>query len=127
MNYHCCTPFEGDRCPVCGSEKIRQIREDDECLVREADALEAGMLCEVLQQEGIPCYQQSQIGAAMAVLIGRQKEMFNVLVPYRCYAQARELADALQAGAGEGQEEGVLYSDEDYDGVFEEEDDGDDE
>ena len=69
MNYHCYTPFEGERCPVCGSGQVREIREDDECLVLEGGTIETGMLCEVLQQEGIPCYRQSQIGAAMAVLI----------------------------------------------------------
>ncbi|NLD82877.1 MAG: hypothetical protein GX637_01815 [Clostridiales bacterium] len=125
MNYHCYTVFEGGRCPVCGSDRVREVKEDDECLLRQAGALEAGMLCEVLQQEGIPCYRQSQIGAAMAVLIGRQQEMFNVLVPFRCLQQARETADGLFAGDGEIQEEGILYSDEDYEGTFEEEDDGD--
>lgn len=126
MNYHCYTPFEGERCPVCGSGQVREIREDDECLVLEGGTIETGMLCEVLQQEGIPCYRQSQIGAAMAVLIGRQSEKFNVLVPFRCYDQAREIADSLFSGDEESQEEGVLYSDEDYDGAFEEEEDEDD-
>lgn len=101
MNYHCYTPFEGERCPVCGSTRVREITPDDECLVMEGDGIATSMLCEVLKDQQIPCYQQSQIGAAMAVLTGRQTERFNVLVPYHCLEEAKAVADALFAPVDE--------------------------
>lgn len=123
MNYHCYTPFEGDVCPVCGSRKVRPVEREDLCLVREGDAISAGLLCEVLKDEGIPFLQQSQIGAAMAVLIGRQAERFNVLVPYGRFDEAREIADALFSAPAE--DEIPDGGDEPYDGEYEEEDDED--
>ena len=64
MNYHCFTPFEGEKCPVCGSARVREIREDDECLAMEGDAMQTAILEDVLKQEQIPCFRQSQLGAA---------------------------------------------------------------
>jgi len=97
VNYHCYTPFEGEKCPVCGSTRVREIQPDDECLVLEGDGIMTGMLCEVLRDQGIPFYQQSQQGAAMAVLLGRQTERFNVLVPFSRLEEARTLAGELFA------------------------------
>ncbi len=124
MNYHCFTPFEGDVCPVCGSARVREIREDDECLVLEGDAVQTGILEDVLKQEQIPCFRQSQTGAAMAMFTGRQLERFNVLVPYSRYEEAKEIAAGLLAPV-EPTEDGVLFEDEDYEGEREEEDDED--
>ena len=29
MNYHCYTLFEGDRCPVCGSTRVREAQDEN--------------------------------------------------------------------------------------------------
>lgn len=124
MNYHCYTPFEGDKCPVCGSLRVRPVEEEDLCLVMTGDAIQTDMLCQVLEEEGIPFLRQSRIGAAMAMLTGRQTEQFDVLTPFRCFEEAREAARDFLARDVEEVQDDILFDDEDYDGELEEEDDG---
>lgn len=123
MNYHCNTPFEGGKCPVCGSLRVRPVEEEDLCLAASGSAIQMDMLGQMLEEEGLPFLKQSQIGAAMAMLTGRQTEQFDLLVPYRCFDRAREIADGFAAQAPVEIPEDVLFEDEDYEGEREEEDD----
>ena len=123
MNYHCHTPFEGDKCPVCGSRNVRPIQEEDLCTVMEGDAVVTGMLGDALKQEEIPFLRQSLTGAAMAMLLGRQLEQFEVLVPYGVYSQGRQIVDDLFSNPVEAEYDPA--EDEDRTGEWEEEDDED--
>ena len=125
VNFHCGTPFEGDVCPVCGSRKVRPVREDDLCVLAEGNDIVTGMLCDVLRQENIPYYRQSRTGAAMAVLLGRQLEVFEVLVPYACYGQAREIEADFSSPAPEPPE-GWEFPEDGSEGESEQEEESED-
>lgn len=86
---------EGEKCPSCGKKCKRDVQADDLCLVRSIGQIWADMFCDVLQQNEIPYYKQSDIGAGMAMLTGLQMETFSIFVPYSRYEEAKETADAL--------------------------------
>ncbi len=92
---------EGDRCPLCGKKCKRDVEADDLILVRSAGQIWADMFCDVLQQNEIPYYKQSDIGAGMAMLTGLQMESFSIFVPYCRYEEAKEISDALFSQAEE--------------------------
>ncbi len=92
---------EGDRCPLCGKKCKRDVEADDLILVRSTSQIRADMFCDVLQQNEIPYYKQSDIGAGMAMLTGLQMESFSIFVPYSRYEEAKEISDALFSQAEE--------------------------
>ena len=50
----CSRVFDGERCPACGSRRVRQPAEGDLCFLAEQDYLTTSMLEDVLKQENIP-------------------------------------------------------------------------
>lgn len=92
---------DGEKCPSCGKKCKRDVQADDLCLVRSMGQIWADMFCDVLQQNEIPYYKQSDIGAGMAMLTGLQMETFSIFVPYNRYEEAKETADALFSQAEE--------------------------
>ena len=109
---YCKRLVEGDRCSFCGKKCKRDVQADDLCPVRSIGQIWADMLCDVLQQNEIPYYKQSDIGAGMAMLTGLHMESFSIFVPYSRYEEAKETADALFSQVEEG-EEGALEEDGD--------------
>ena len=105
---NCHRLVEGEKCPSCGKKCRRDVQADDLILVRSIGQIWADMLCDVLQQNEIPYYKQSDIGAGMAMLTGLQMESFSVFVPYSRYEEAKETADALFSEIENGEEE-ILY------------------
>ncbi len=69
------------------------MSENYEFLV-EKQAMWAGMLMQVLQDNGIPCVSQPVHGAAMTLRGGMQEEL-RIFVPAARKAQAEELLDEL--------------------------------
>ena len=84
-----------DICPDCGKKRVREVREDDPCLLTEMKRLWADMLCDVLTQHEIPHLAKSSQGAWLTVTFGSFHEDVQVYVPYCCLEAARELYDEL--------------------------------
>lgn len=93
----CHTLFEGVRCPVCRSKKIREVRADDLCLLTERDHIWSGMLEDVLHQHQIPFITRSLMGAGLTMIVGSLSEIVRFYVPYSHLPQAQELVDELFA------------------------------
>ena len=86
---------DGDRCPSCGSRKLRQPEAGDLCFLVEKESLWSGMLADVLEQNGIPCMKKSSMGAGLAIRAGALFETFRFYVTYRDLEKARELVEEL--------------------------------
>ena len=114
---NCHRLFEEDVCPDCGALG-RRPREDDYCLLSRREVIWAGMLADVLRQEGIECISESEEGAAMRTLIGSGLGYTLVYVPYADLDRARVLEEALfnaDAVVTDDNVSGSEYPDEDGD------------
>lgn len=80
----CQTVYEDDRCPICGSRKSRPVLPEDICFFAEENSLQAGILEDLLKQEGIPVLKKSTVGAGMAMKAGAIFERFRFYVRYEC-------------------------------------------
>ena len=87
----CGVLYEEDRCPVCRKAHGRPPKDDDPCFVAEKGQIDADILSDVLEQNGIPCMKKSTSGAAMAVLTGRYLETFRIFVNFAQWEQACEI------------------------------------
>ena len=92
---HCALLTEEQICPVCGSEDLRAPENGDFCFLTERQALWAGLLSDVLRQEGIPFVKESVQGAGLAAKIGPIAERIRFWVPYDRYPAAKELETAI--------------------------------
>ena len=100
---NCCILFAENRCPVCGNKKVRIPEPDDYCFLTEKEMIWAGMLEDVLKQNGIPYFTKQMLGAGLALKIGPMSERCRFYVPYSHFQEADELVEALFAPV---QEEG---------------------
>ena len=91
----CSLLSEGDRCPACGSRKVRPPKDDDYCYLTEKDAMWSGMLEDIFRQEGIPCMTRPVLGAGFAMKVGPLSEKSRFYIPFSHLQKARELAEAL--------------------------------
>ena len=89
---------DGPICPNCRRTKLRAALDSDFCLVAELPYVQAEMLKELYADEGIPCTEQSVLGAAITVNLGVNIGRIRLYVPYARYAQAAELKDAFFSG-----------------------------
>ena len=102
----CRNVFEGDRCPVCGSRKMREPVADDLCFLTEEGPLLGGMLEDVLKQNGIPVLSESSKGAALSVITSSLFEWIKYYVRYDHLPQAREIVEeVLHSSEGVSEEE----------------------
>lgn len=72
-------------------------KSEEMCVLTEQSPLWAGMLADVLRQHGIPFFQESSMGAGMAIKTGGLSERIRFLVPASQLAPARGLAEELFA------------------------------
>lgn len=86
---------EGERCPFCGSKKVRNASPEDICFLTEVDPIMGGMLKDVLEQNNIPALNSSTIGAGMAMRAGSMFERTKFYVRYEHLAMAKEIVDEL--------------------------------
>ncbi len=84
-----------DVCADCGKKHVREVREDDPCLLTEMKRLWVDMLCDVLSQHDIPHLAKSRQGAWLTATFGSFHEDVLLYVPYRCFEAAQELYDEL--------------------------------
>ncbi len=92
----CKAAFDGnEKCPVCGSGKIRPALPEDLCFLTEADPFFGGMLKDILGQNGIPALGSSTIGAGMAMRAGAMFERIKYFVRYEHLEKAKGIAEEL--------------------------------
>ena len=94
---NCHVAAEPPRCPLCGSKKLRAVKEDDYCFLTEMRAMEGEMLADVLRGNGIECVSMPS-GSGLNTAMALPLENSRLYVPWRSLEQAkaylREAADA---------------------------------
>ena len=85
----------GDKCPSCGSRKVRPVRPEDICFLTEAEPIPTGMLQDVLKQHQIPALTSSTVGAGMAMKAGNVFERIKFFVRYEHLEKAKQFAAEL--------------------------------
>ena len=65
------------------------------CFLTEQSPIWAGMLADVLQQNGIPFFKESSLGAGLAIKTGGLSESIRFFVPVSRIDGARELVEEL--------------------------------
>ena len=100
----CSRIFEGGHCPVCRKSKVREPEPKDPCFLSEQDYISAGILEDVLKQNGIPFLKKDVMGAGMAIKVGPMLERSRFYVPYEQLENAAVIADDLFAPAEEGEQ-----------------------
>lgn len=93
----CNMAAEENRCPVCGSRRLREPQPDDLCFLIRKEHLLSDLLKDTLKQNEIPFIARSDLGAGMAMILGAYLENDNFFVPYRFLEQAKELLNDLEA------------------------------
>ncbi len=71
------------------------------CLLTEQSPVWAGVLADVLTQNGIPFVKESSLGAGMALQAGPMLESFRFFVPRAQFDAAKDLSDSLFSGEAE--------------------------
>ena len=90
-----------ERCPFCRKRKIREVQSGDICFLEEKEPVLAGILEEILQQNGVDVLTESSIGAGLATIAGTMLELIRLYVRYEDLEKARELVDAYTHYDGE--------------------------
>ena len=88
----CMLSFDGEICPACGSKRVKEAEPGDLCFLTEKDRIWAGVLADVLKQNGIPFLHKSSIGAGMAIRTG---PMFETVRFYVCHEQLEKSAEIV--------------------------------
>lgn len=86
-------------CRVLGKTLDELFWEDDAmkepCFLVEKEAVWAGMLADVLKQEGVPFLQQGAMGAGMAARTGFMTERYRFFVAEEDLPKAKEIVEEL--------------------------------
>lgn len=97
----CKTATSESPCPRCGNAKLREIEETDLVFLAVKDVLFAGMLEDVLTDNGIPYKAKGMLGAGLSVKLGTVLERYVFYVPYSAHAKAEALLEELFPPEGE--------------------------
>ena len=98
----CCRVIEENRCPACGSKKVRMPEAKDPCFLTELDYMPSGILEDVLKQNAIPYLKKDMLGAGMTIRLGPMLlERSRFYVPYEKYQEAKDITDAVFSDAEE--------------------------
>ena len=92
---NCQRLVEGDRCPYCRSSKLRVALDADFCLVAELPYMQAEMLKELFDDNGVPCTERSVLGAGIISRLGSNVDRIRLYVPYAQFDEAKGLYDAF--------------------------------
>ena len=103
---NCKVVFEGGSCPACGSKKVRGVLPEDICFLTETDPMFGGMLRDVLEQNRIPVFSSSALGAGMALRVGPMFDQIRFYVPWRNLPAAMELVEELFRAPAVPEQEG---------------------
>ena len=88
---------EGERCPVCGSRKLREAEPTDPVLLMTSDRMEAETVLAAFKDKNIPCEQRDcGIGAPPAIVYGRSpQESVDLFVPFEALDRCREILEGM--------------------------------
>ncbi len=70
-------------------------KREDMCFLTEKSPIWAGMLADVLEQHGVPFFQESSLGAGLAIKAGSLSERIRFFVPASQLAMGKELVEEL--------------------------------
>lgn len=92
MNYceNCNVAFESERCPACGTKKIRQAYDNDFCFLLEDSTLRCDVLTGVLETNDIP-YSAMPYGSGVESYVGKSLSNCRIYVPYDCLVKAQDI------------------------------------
>lgn len=101
MNFceRCNIACEGERCPRCGSKKVREVREEDICLVAQVQRDFGDSLKENLEREGIPCIL-APFGTGVRAKFALPLERYLLYVEYRHYDRVLRIVKEADAENG---------------------------
>jgi len=108
----CSRIIDGERCPACGSRKVREALETDLCFLTEQDYVSSGILEDVLKENGIPFLKKDVMGAGMAIKVGPMLDRSRFYVAYPLLERARAVTEDLFAEPDEPVEGGESVEDE---------------
>ena len=91
----CQIAFSDNRCPFCGSKKIRQPVANDPCFLCEKQIVWGEMLEEALKNNDIPVMIKKRWGAGMALKVGPMMEQVRIFVPFSCLEDSKRIASEL--------------------------------
>ena len=97
----CKTATSESPCPRCGNSKLRAIEETDLVFLAVKDVVFAGMLEDVLTDNGIPYKAKGMLGAGLSVELGTVLERYVFYVPYSTHEKAEALLEELFPPEGE--------------------------
>jgi len=92
---NCQLVFEGDRCPSCGRNRVREPLPNDPCFICEKQIMWGEMLAEALKNNGIPVILKKKMGMGMALSVGPLSERCKIYVPFSCMDDAMDICEEL--------------------------------
>ncbi len=91
----CHVAWDTEDCPMCGRQRLREIRPEDPCYLTEKEWIWGEMLEDVLKQNDIPFMRKNVLGAAVAIKTGLMRERVRIYVPFREMARASRIVKEL--------------------------------
>lgn len=83
-----------ERCPFCGNKALREVTDDDFCLIAEAKAFDCDRLTEILKADGIP-FSVMPCGSGVESKFALPLSNGRIYVPFAYLSKARAaLAEA---------------------------------
>ena len=82
------------RCPVCGSDRLREVQNNDYCLLTECSRNFGEMVRDVFEQNGI---QGAFVpfGRGTRSALGLDLEQYRIYVPYERQKEARQIVECF--------------------------------
>ena len=98
----CRIVFEANCCPGCGNQRVREPKPNDPCFLTEKGVIWAGMLEDMLRQNGIPFLTKKALGAGLALKVGPMSERISLYVPFSRLQDSVEIVNAVFSDPSEG-------------------------
>lgn len=92
---NCRVVSERERCPLCGTKKLRDVREDDFCLLTEQSSQYGETLTEIFHESGIPC-TALPYGRGTETRLGLPLENYRLFVPYLYLEKAENIMRQIE-------------------------------
>ena len=70
---NCQLVFEGDRCPSCGRNRVREPLPNDPCFICEKQIMWGEMLAEALKNNGIDVYKRQVHKEAVSSCLAQER------------------------------------------------------
>ena len=92
MNYceNCNAAFDDERCPACGTKKLRPVQDDDFCFLIEDDVMRCNVVMGVLETNDIQ-YSAMPFGSGVEARAGRPLSNYRLYVPFGSLEKARAI------------------------------------